>query len=278
MSFLRQKVYSQSVNRKAQFADYHNGMTTIPFHGFFTLCFSVVFLFATDFAHANDKPPIAYPVPSKFFSPNGLYTLVLVPPRSDDPKLKENADQTEIRNTYPSSGLYSTNDTTKTRWAVEWFDYEAFPADDGIHVVRIHGENALWRHYPSGTRLADDAVREQLAAPAVSFYANGEKLRTYTVRELVTKPDDLPQTMKYILWMAGATITRDGKQFVLMTQDARQIFFDLQTGMITENREAGLGNAKVWVVRLSLGVVLTTLIITMSLYLYALNKKSVTQS
>jgi hypothetical protein len=156
---------------------------------------------------------------------------------------------------------------------VDWFDYDAYPANDGVHVVRIHGENTQWRHFPSGNRLDDDIIREQLASPAITIYANGQPLRTYTVRELVTKPDDLPQTMKYILWSAGCTITQDGKQFVLMTQDARQVIFDLTTGAIVENREAGLGNAKVWVIRLSLAVVGFGVVLTMTLYLYFLNKK-----
>lgn len=220
---------------------------------------------------ANEKP-IAYPVPSDFSTPSREYVFVLIPPKSDDPNRKENAHHAMLRQKYAASGLYRADDAAKPLWTVDWFDYEAFPADDGVHLVRFHGENAQWRHY-SGRKLPDDAVTEQLAAPAVSLYANGRLLRTYSVRELVARPDELPHTMRYILWSAGGVFTQDGTQFVLMTQDARQVFFDLATGRIADSRDAGLGNARVWVIRVSLALVGTAIAVVMGLYVYHLRKK-----
>lgn len=221
---------------------------------------------------ANEKP-IAYPVPSEFPSPNGACVLVLIPPKSDDPNRKENSVHARLREKYRVSGLYVKGDDSKPEWIVDWFDYEAFPADDWIHVVRFHGENDQWRHYKTDKRLPDEAVREQLAAPAVSFYAKGQLLRTYSVREIVGRPEELPHTMRYILWNAGGVFTQDGKQFVLMTQDSRQVFFDLATGQMTENREAGLGNARTGVVKLSMFLVGTAVVVVMGLYLYHLRRK-----
>ncbi|QEL13994.1 hypothetical protein [Limnoglobus roseus] len=223
-------------------------------------------------AFANEKP-IAYPVPAEFPSPNKEFVFVLIPPKSDDPSRKENSIQAALRQKYAASGLYRADDATKPLWTVDWYDYEAHPANDGVHVVRIHGENDQWRHYPNARKLPDETIEEQLAAPAVSFYANGQLLRTYSVRELIARPDDLPNTMRFILWNAGGVLSQDGKQFVLMTQDSRQNFFDLATGRLVEGRDAGLGNAKVWVIRISLGLVGTAVIVVMSLYLYHLRKK-----
>ena len=55
--------------------------------------------------------------------------------------------------------------------------------------------------------------------------------------------------MTHVLWMAGGTITRDGKRFVLTTQDTQQIVFDLATGEIVSRKKAGLGGVQIWVVR-----------------------------
>ncbi len=223
-------------------------------------------------AVANEKP-IAYPVPADFWSPDRVFVFVLMPPKSDDPDRKENGIQTALRQKYAASGLYRADDATKPLWTADWYDYEAHTANDGVHLVRVHGENDQWRHYPNARKLPDETIDEQLAAPAISFYANGQLLRTYSVRELVARPDDLPHTMRFILWNAGGVVSKDGTQFVLMTQDSRQLFFDLATGRLLDSRDAGLGNAKVWVIRISLALVGTAIVVVMSLYLYHLRKK-----
>ena len=221
---------------------------------------------------ANEKP-IAYPVPSDFTSPNGTYVLVFIPPKSDDPNRKEQSHHARLRQKYAASGLYEKGAESTPLWTVDGFDYEAFPADDGIHLVRFHGENDQWRHYKTDKRLPDEAVSEQLAAPAVSFYANGQLLRTYSVREIVGRPEALPHTMRYILWNAGGVMTKDGTQFVLMTQDERQLIFELDSGRIAVNREAGSKNAQEWMMRLTLALVGAAVVVAMGLYLYRLRKK-----
>jgi hypothetical protein len=221
---------------------------------------------------AADEKPIAYPVPSVFPSPNENYRLVLVPPKTTDPRLKENAAQQEIRQQYTTSGLYELGGS-KPLWTVDWFDYENFPANDGIHLVRFHGQNSIWRPYPSPKKLPDELIAEQLSSPAVSFYKKGELLRTYTVRELVERPNDLPHTMKFILWNAGGVYTKDGERFVLMTQDARQLFFDVTTGKILESRDAGLGNTRLWVIRLAMAAAGASIFVVFGLFLLYLRKK-----
>lgn len=240
---------------------YHFGMRTF-----------VLLLLASGSAFANEKP-IAYPVPSEFASRNGAYLLALIPPKSDDPNRKENAVHARLRQKYATGGLYRADDLSKPIWPVDWFDYEAIPSDDGKHLVRIHGENDQWRHYKTDRRLPEDTVLEQLSAPAISFYRNGELLRTYTVRELVGRPDNLPHSMRYILWYAGGVITQDDRQFVLMTQDERQTFFDLETGAIVRSREAGSKNAQEWLIRLALAVVGFAIVAGLGIYIYYLRRK-----
>ncbi len=229
-------------------------------------------LFSIGSTSANEKP-IAYPVPATFPSKSGKYIFVLIPPRSTNEHHVEKSLHEQIRQTYPRSGLYLASAPESPLWTVDWYDYEAFPCDDGVHLVRIHGENDQWRHYKTDKRLPEETVEEQLASPAISFYANGELLRTYSVREIVGRPDALPHTMRYILWNAGCVFTVDNKQFVLMTQDERQVFFDLATGQITINREAGSKNAQEWVMRLSLAIVGTAIVVVMGIYLYHLRRR-----
>lgn len=232
----------------------------------------VLFLMMATPGWANEKP-IAYPVPSEFRSANGQYVLALIPPKSDDPNRIENSIHAGLRRKYATGGLYRSDDSSKPVWSIDWFDYEAFPADDGVHLVRIHGENDQWRHYKTDKRLPDESVEEQLAAPAISFYANGQLLRTYSVREIVGRPDALPHSMRFILWNAGGVVTRDGKQFVLMTQDERQVFFDLDSGRIALSREAGSKNAQEWILRLSLAIVGTAIVAAMGFFLFYLRRK-----
>jgi hypothetical protein len=221
---------------------------------------------------ANEKP-IAYPVPSEFRSKSGLYSLALIPPKSDDPNRKETSHHAALRAKYSASGLYRSEDSKTPLWNVDWFDYDVHVSDDGVHAVRIHGENDQWRHYKTDKRLPNEAVEEQLAAPALTVYRNGEAMRTYSVRELVARPEALPHSMRYILWNAGGVFTRDGRQFVQMTQDERQVIFDLDSGRIALSREAGSKNAQEWVMRLTLAIVGTAIVAMLGIYLYHLRKK-----
>jgi hypothetical protein len=237
-----------------------------------TLLLTVAF---SGFLAANDKP-IAYPVPSEFPSRNGDYVFALIPPKSEDPNRREQSHHARLRQKYAESGLFRAGDEKTPLWTVDWFDYEVMPSNDGVHLVRIHGENDQWRHYKTDKRLPDEAVAEQLAAPAISIYKNGRLLRTYSVREIVGRPESLPHTMRYILWNAGGVYTYDEKQFVLMTQDERQVFFDLETGRIALNREAGSKNAQEWAMRLTLAIVGSAIVAMLGIYLYQLRKKTPT--
>ena len=216
---------------------------------------------------ADDDKPLGYPVPAVYPTPDGKHTFVLIPPVSTNPKRRENAQQQALREKYPTSGMYAPN-VEKPLWTVDWYAYDAFPANDAIHVVRIHGDSLLSRHFIGGRRLPDEKVVEQIAAPAVSFYDSGKLIRTYSVREIVGNPDALPHSIEDVLWMAGAVITVDDKQFGLTTQDSRQLFFELETGKIAINREAGLGNAQVWVIRFSLLALGISLLVLLGVFIY----------
>jgi hypothetical protein len=197
-----------------------------------------------------EKPKPVYPATYSTPSPNGQYLFVMLAPPSADPALDpDNTDHAKmLRQKYPSSGLYRNDGSTEPLWTADWYAYYVHPADDGIHLVREDSAARTLAPFISKP-LPQEIVREQLDGPALTFLANGQELRTYTVRELVADPDSLPHSVAHVLWMADATITRDGTRFVLTTQDAHQIVFDLATGEEISRRKAGLGGGQIWVVR-----------------------------
>jgi hypothetical protein len=198
--------------------------------------------------------PRTYSTPS----PNGQFVWVMIAPRPTNPDKhlipeKEPHEQALFEKyAATGSGMYRNDGSTNAIFTVDWYSYRVFPADDGRHIVRYHGDFALTERFPAGVRLSDDEVARQADAPAVSLSDGPTLLRTYRVRDVVRNVPSLPHSLHHLLWSAGGIMTTDGQQFCLMTQDSRQVFFDLATGDIAWEREAGLGNARVWVVRLSL--------------------------
>jgi hypothetical protein len=220
----------------------------------------LVTLLCTFPATALDDPRLGGPRTYATPSPNEAYLFVMIAPRppSDNPHLKPEQKPHEeslyAKYAATGSGLYRNDGSTTPLFTVDWYSYRVFPADDGQHLVRYHGDFALTERFPAGVRLSDDEVQRQAGLPAVSFYDGSRHLKTYTVNDVVKNIASLPHSLQHVLWSAGGVLTSDGGQFCLMTQDSRQIFFDLSTGAVVVEKDAGLGNARVWVVRVSLAV------------------------
>lgn len=211
-------------------------------------------------------------------SPDGKYVFVMIAPRTRNPhpdlqperKPHEKALYEKYAKT--GSGLYRNDGSTVPLWTVDWYSFEVFPANDGVHLVRTHGDSCVSRSFPATKRLPDDVVAWQVNAPALSFYTNGKPIRTYSLRELVQVPESLPHTLYHVLWMSGGVFTEDGRQFGLITQEPRQLYFDLDTGRIVIDRPAGLGNAQVWVVRISLALTGFAAVVILAGWLYRQRK------
>lgn len=221
-------------------------------------------------ASALDDPRIGGPTTYATPSPNGEYLFVMIAPRpgSDHPALQPEKEpiQKELYAKYAAtgSGLYRNDGSTQPLYTVDWYSYRVWPANDGVHLVRLHGDFPLTEKFPASRRLPEDVVAEQVSGPALSFYASGKLLKVYSVRELVKNIESLPHSLHHVLWSADGVLTADGTQFGIMTQDSRQTYFDLATGAIAFSRDAGLGNAQVWVVRISLGITVLAAVIVLS--------------
>jgi len=212
--------------------------------------------------------PTTYTTPS----PNGEYLFVMIAPRpassekSLDPEKEQSQKDIYAQYAATGSGLYR-KDGVKL-WGVDWYSYRVWPADDGVHLVRLHGDFPLSERFPASKRLSDEVVAEQVQAEGLSFYASGKLLRVYAVRELLKNVESLPHSLHHVLWSADGVLTADGRQFGMMTQEPRQIYFDLDTGRIVIDRPAGLGNAQLWVVRISMAITAVGVVILMAGYLY----------
>ncbi len=186
--------------------------------------------------------------------PGGKYVFVMLGDAAEEAKAPADrqAQFRDLRAKYPQTGLYKA-DSAELVWAVEGFaPYDGvFPASDGVHFVRLEGE--WWRtyRYPAEKRLPEDVEAKQLAAPAVSFFANGKLIRTYAVSDLITDPAVLLHTPEHVLWKADASLNEATGRFIVFTHDSNRIAFDYQTGEVVDRSKAGLRNP---MMRIILGV------------------------
>lgn len=220
--------------------------------------------------------PVTYSTPT----PDGKHLFVMIAPRPTNPHPAHLPEKTEHEQAlyakYASSGsgLYRNDGSTQPLWSVDWYSYRVFPANDAVHLVRVHGDFPLTDKFPASKRLGEDAVAEQASAPALSFYANGDLLKTYSVVDLVRNIEGLPHSLYHVMWFSDGVITREGDRFGLTTQEPRQIYFNLADGSIAIDRGAGLGNAQIWVVRISIAITGIAAIVILVLWLFFQKRES----
>jgi len=122
-----------------------------------------------------------------------------------------------FRRAHPRSGLYRPG-AREPAWTVDWYayDFEVELAPDGRHLVR--------RNCYAAAGPADKAV---------SFFANGRVIRTYTVGELVDLAALGPPGEVY--WQGGkAELDDDGLTYHVITADGVRHAFDVRTGERSE--------------------------------------------
>jgi hypothetical protein len=177
----------------------------------------------------------------KTLTSDGRFELVILGP-GDLPETvaaSVKAEDAALRAMYPRSGLYPANNTTAPVWtADEYWDYPTTPLTDGVHAVRLHGGYSVLLQavrqdgVATDGRLPADAERAGLDAPAITFYARGRPLRTYTVRELVSDPAAVPHGPDRVVWCDGTMAYPQTLRYSVSTTEGNQIVFDVATGEI----------------------------------------------
>ncbi|MBP3956253.1 hypothetical protein J8F10_13265 [Gemmata sp. G18] len=189
-------------------------------------------LFAVSPARADqDLSPVSY----KVTVPGGEFVFVMLAPAGERGNgwLNEAqaAEVREIRRVYAVSGLYYNDGTVKPLWTVDWYAREVAVARDGVHMVRFgpRPELAPDRAAPLGPELATEAV---------SFFARGQLVRTYSIGELVDRPDRLPRSASHFYWRGGDSFDDARLEYALVTHDGNRFVFDARTGAITSQTRA----------------------------------------
>lgn len=168
-------------------------------------------------------PPSSYTVTDS----SGRYVFVMLLPIPATQEIKDathsEAEIKAIRQKYAQCGLYRNDGSTVPLWTVNWYSHGGVTiASDGVHVIR-HGD---W-----GSSVDD---------PAFSFYANGQWLRTYRIRDLVDFEWLLGRTGGgRIIWWDAAALDDTNLRYTLSTKDGNHFVFDLKTGQIVSESRPG---------------------------------------
>lgn len=217
-------------------------------------------LLGTEFTSAASLPePLSYAKPT----PGGRFVLIVFGSAEAEGKLKgETKTYVDgVRAKYPQPGMYRAGDSAELVYALVGYapDDNVYLTEDGRSVIRIEGDWWRTKAYPQGQRLSAETERKQLDAPAVSFFEDGRLLKTHMLRDIISEPEMLSHSPEHILWVGGAAFREDKMEFLLFTQDARRVTFDVRTGEIRHVEKMGYGNLfgqRVILVTLGLTVVI----------------------
>jgi hypothetical protein len=191
------------------------------------LTFAILISLCSQTAALAYKP--AYPKTFTITTPNQKFLFVMYF-EYDDWKSRDK----DLFADYPATGLYKNDGSKELLWRFDSFkfEWELDLASDGVHLVR----------FGPGLRGID---KENLKREAVSFFANGKLLRTYSVGDLIKRPKELlPEwtSSAPFSWVKKSKFDEDNFQYSIITNDGEQVVFDIQTGQIISQRTIFLRN------------------------------------
>ena len=97
---------------------------------------------------------------------------------------------------------------------MDWYAFSVHVASDGVHMVRDG---------PWATSFDNEAV---------SFFANGKLLRTYTIAELVDLRFAMAYSVSHFHWSRDRRLDNVALVYTVRTYDLNSYEFDLTTGEI----------------------------------------------
>jgi hypothetical protein len=165
-------------------------------------------------------------------SPGGKYLFVMLSPLLAEDELRRNPNGAgnEIRRTHSQSGLYRNDGSTVPLWTVDWYAFGVKVASDGVHLIRP----GPWTDTgPRGSPLTP-----ALNGEAISFFANGQLLRTYRINELVDDPEQLQRSVSHVRWEKDGQFDDGRMEYTLTTLDGNRFVFDVRTGAIVSESRA----------------------------------------
>jgi hypothetical protein len=175
----------------------------------------------------GDSP--AKPYSNATQSSDGQFIFVMLsplPPEQDGAVLRDEfASQIRrIRQAYPKSGMYRNDGSREPLWTVDWYAYRVEVPSDGVHLIR---------HGPWPPKGAFDTE-------AISFFAKGQLLKTYEVRDLVAAPEQLPQSVSHFQWLKSSRLDDAALTFDIDTMNGERYTFDVLNGDIIAHSRSWL--------------------------------------
>jgi hypothetical protein len=182
---------------------------------FIALAAAVLVCLPVDSFADSPAPPSSYAVEAE----GGRFVFVMLAPMSLDEELSFWNEEfgskiRDVRQKYSASGLYRMGDDTAPVWTVDWYAHSVLPFSDGIHVVR---------EGPWARSRADEAV---------SFFANGKLLKSYSISELKISRRSMLRTVSHFFWREETSIDDAELTYKIEHRKGKTIVFDVTTGEI----------------------------------------------
>jgi hypothetical protein len=175
---------------------------------------------AVALAHSTPTQPPWWSGSYKVVSPDGKYVLVMLDGVYEKPG-RDVAPETDEKNQlllkYPTSGLYRNDGSSQLLWAMQYISWRQriTLSSDGHHLVVWGG----WSYH--------DATYSNTA---FSFYEDSKLLTTYSVRDLVAYPEDLPDTAGHYEWLLDDSFNDARGLLTIETYNHEKYVFSLNTG------------------------------------------------
>jgi len=172
------------------------------------LCALLVLVFISGTTLADSPAP---PRDYVLEVPGGKYVFVMLAP--DEFHAIEG-----LRAKWSRAGLYKIDDPDTPLWTIDWYAHSVIPFSDGIRLVR-------WGPWAETT---DDL--------AVAFYANGEELNHYHIRELIEDESTLEHSVSHFTWNTDWSLDDDSGVLTIDTTDGQRHRFDTGAGKLLDPR------------------------------------------
>jgi hypothetical protein len=176
----------------------------------------------------------AGPFTYRVVAPGEKFVFVMVAPGTVEEEVREWPEEAAagtraMRRIYPRSGMYRNDGSNDPLWTVGWYAFEVTVASDGVHLIR---------HGPWASSTTDEAL---------SFFANGDLLRTFSIRELVDNNAMLHRSVSHFEWRNKGELDDGRMEYTLTTVDGNRFVFDIRTGAIaSDSRAAKPGRRGGW--------------------------------
>ena len=166
-------------------------------------------------------PPCSY---KEFSNDKNFFFVMLTPKNEKESECvgysdKKKAEAEKIKSTFSVSGLYSIKNSSKPLWKVSWHSYQIYVANDGKHVIRIG---------PWASNASDEAF---------SFIENGEIIKTYAIKDLISSVESLPHSVSHFEWKKELEIDNETNFFSATTLENKKFIFNLENGDVVSKPE-----------------------------------------